>query len=345
MSNPYKGRPDYCFWPRAMSNLAPWQINPVTRSVQIKEGEKIATIGSCFAQHISRHISSIGLDYFVPECPPEGMDENEAKRRNFKVFSARYGNVYTVRQTLQLFERAFGEFIPNENNWKKGKKFVDAFRPQIEPDGFSTEEECKHSREIHLGYVREIFEKSDWLVFTLGLTEAWRSRLDGAIYPIAPGVAGGSYDPELHEFINFTAEEVRKDLFSLIEKVTNINPRIKFFLTVSPVPLMATYENRHVWVSTTFSKAALRVAVDEAERKYNNVIYFPSYEIITSPASGGNYYGDDYRDVMERGVKHVMRVFSETFLINKNHSTADNIINRGFRNNNEIICDEEILGD
>jgi hypothetical protein len=38
------------------------------------------------------------------------------------------------------------------------------------------------------------------------------------------------------------------------------------------VPLIVTYEKRHVLVSTTYSKAALRVAADEAERMLGNVI-------------------------------------------------------------------------
>ena len=38
--------------------------------------------------------------------------------------------------------------------------------------------------------VREVFETCDVFVFTLGLTEGWVSTLDGAVYPLAPGVAG-----------------------------------------------------------------------------------------------------------------------------------------------------------
>jgi hypothetical protein len=80
------------------------------------------------------------------------------------------------------------------------------------------------------------------------------------------------------------------------------------------VPLIATAEPRHVLVSTSFSKAALRVAADEAERWYGHVHYFPSYEIITSPVHEGRYWADDLRQVTELGVAHVMRVFSSHFL-------------------------------
>jgi len=272
MNNPYKGIDDFCFWSRAMLNPAPGQIDPVVRSATILKDQKVATMGSCFAQHLSRHIRASGLNYYVAEDAPQGMDEQEAKRKNYGVFSARYGNIYTVRQATQLFKRAFGGFEPGDDVWEKDGGYVDAFRPQIEPDVYSTAGEVKKSAKEHLEYVREIFRRCDWLVFTLGLTECWRSKLDGAVYPIAPGVSGGVYDPSRYEFLNFTAQEVESDLALLIKGLGDINPRAQILLTVSPVPLIATYEKRHVLVSTTYSKAALRVAADAMERQFGNVI-------------------------------------------------------------------------
>jgi hypothetical protein len=187
----------------------------------------------------------------------------------------------------------------------------------------------------------------DWLVFTLGLTEAWRSRRDGAIYPLAPGVSGGSFDPLLHEFVNFTAEEVRSDLFAWIGKLRKINPGIRILLTVSPVPLAATYESRHVWVSTTYSKAALRVAADAAERLLDGVIYFPAYEIITSPAAGGSYYADDLRQVTQVGVKHVMKLFGKHFFPHPGDlsggDTPSPSLEAAIRRDAEIVCDEDTI--
>jgi hypothetical protein len=193
--------------------------------------------------------------------------------------------------------------------------------------------------------VREVFTEADWLVFTLGLTEAWRSKADGAIYPTAPGVAGGSYDPEKYEFVNFTASEVASDLKMLVEKIKSINPKVKILLTVSPVSLIATYEKRHVWVSTTFSKAALRVAADEVERAYSDVIYFPSYEIITSPAAGGRYYADDLRQVTDLGVKHVMRMFQRHFIGRNSEvpAASQQFGGSSVGMNTSVMCDEEAI--
>jgi hypothetical protein len=327
-----------------MSDVAAWQMNPVTKSRVIQPAEKVATMGSCFAQHIAKHIASVGLNYFITETAPASLSAEEGRLNNYGVFSARYGNVYTVRQLLQLYTRAFGEFTPHETVWANGDSFVDAFRPQIQPNGFASIEEANRSTADHLKAVRAIFLESDWIVFTLGLTEAWRSKVDGSIFPIAPGISGGNYDPSRYEFVNFTLDEVRQDLFDVINKVTSLNPKVKFLLTVSPVPLMATFENRHVWVSTTYSKSVLRVCCDEAERKFNNVIYFPSFEIITSPSAGHSYYHDDLRQVTEQGVRHVMRVFSEHFIDPKqSRSNLRLAPAHSLKLRDSVVCDEEIL--
>lgn len=347
MTNPYKDIPDYCFWSRSVTWAPEGRLDPVVRARQIAPTEKIVTMGSCFAQHLSQHIERCGLHYFVAERAPSGCSKEEARRRNFGVFSARYGNVYTARQAVQLFDRAFGDFSPADGIWRRGEGFVDAFRPQIEPEPIESAECVEQSAAAHLANVREVFTQADWLIFTLGLTEAWRSRLDGAIYPVAPGVSGGVFDTNLYEFVNFTAEEVREDLSGLVDRLRSVNAKANIILTVSPVPLIATYERRHVLVSTTFSKAALRVAADEIERKFEHVFYFPSYEIITSPSSGGRYYQDDLRQVTATGVKHVMNVFSAHFISN---NVASNRAEGGpardsgpLQNGPDIVCDEETI--
>jgi hypothetical protein len=125
-------------------------------------------------------------------------------------------------------------------------------------------------------------------------------------------------------------------------KLKNINPHVNVILTVSPVPLIATYENRHVLSSTTYSKAALRVAADAIERKHKHVNYFPSYEIITSPTAQGRYFMDDLRSVTESGVNHVMRIFRKHYIISNSNF---NNINTLDKNNisTDVKCDEDLI--
>jgi hypothetical protein len=187
--------------------------------------------------------------------------------------------------------------------------------------------------------VRHLFETLDVLVFTLGLTEAWRSKSDGSVVPVAPGVVAGDWDSSAYEFINFGADEVAKDLEQLLRKMAGVNPGAKLILTVSPVPLVATYEDRHVLVSTMYSKSALRVAADMACRKNKNALYFPSYEIIASHYSRGEYFAENLRSVTPSGVNHVMGLFLQHVCGRAPESAP--LSSTELLSGYDIVCDEE----
>ncbi|MGD9916427.1 MAG: GSCFA domain-containing protein [Paenirhodobacter sp.] len=316
MKHPYAGLPDRQFWKKDPGIEDPALLDPVSDvPFKIQQSDKIVTAGSCFAQHVARHMSKSGFNHFITERAHPIIRPAVARKLNYGMFSARYGNVYTARQLLQLLQRAYGQFTPMVQSWRapRGTGVVDPFRPQIQPGGYLSAAELEVDREQHLRAVRRAIEQMDIFVFTLGLTEGWADRRDGAVYPIAPGVAGGTYDPETVQFVNFDEAETYADLHAALSFIRAKNPKVKIILTVSPVPLNATYEPRHVLVSTTWSKAVLRIAAEKATKTLKDCAYFPSYEIITSPHARGRYYAPDRREITERGVTHVMTLFKKHF--------------------------------
>lgn len=175
-----------------------------------------------------------------------------------------------------------------------------------------SEAEMHADREQHLAAVRRMFEELDVFVFTLGLTECWRSAVDGAVFPVCPGVEGGTFDPDRHHFYNQSVEDVVDDLSRFVEALDLVNSQAQIVLTVSPVPLIATAEpDAHVLSATTYSKSVLRVAAETVRARFGNVHYFPSFEIITGAFNRGAYYAGDLRNVVEEGVSHVMRLFMQ----------------------------------
>jgi hypothetical protein len=312
--HPYKSLPDKAFWKRAVAAGAPGDVDPVgIFDLRIDSESKVATAGSCFAQHIARHLRQSGYSYYVAEPGHPLLPASVRANNNYGLFSARYGNIYTARQLWQLFERAFGRFHPAESVWEKANGVVvDPFRPTTQPRGFISKAELLNDREQHLAAVRTMFETLDVFVFTLGLTECWRSRDDGAVFPICPGVEGGRFDSERYEFYNQPVDDVISDLTSFRDGLATVNPEAQIIFTVSPVPLVATAEaGAHVLSATTYSKSVLRVASETMRARFDNVHYFPSYEIITGAFNRGSYYAADLRNVLEEGVSHVMRLFMQ----------------------------------
>jgi hypothetical protein len=309
--HPYRELPDGAYWRRAVA--APGaEVDPIIDGfLRITPADKVATAGSCFAQHVARHLAASGFNYLVTESAHPIVPEDAARAAGYGVYTARYGNIYTTLQLVQLFDRAYGRFDPVETVWSApdGGGVVDPFRPTAQPAGFASEVEMRADRAQHLARVREAFETLDILVFTLGLTEAWVSKQDGAAFPLCPGVAGGVFDPNRHEFRNLRSGDVRAQIGAFMERLRSVNPTARLVLTVSPVPLAATASGNHVLPATIYSKSVLRVAAQEAAEELEGVYYFPSYEIITGPQARGRFFANDLREVTEEGVEHVMRVF------------------------------------
>lgn len=353
--NPYHGLADHAFWDRSVGSLPLFALDPmagapVPPQAKLTRQTRIATAGSCFAQHIADRLQASGYRYLVTEDAPDGVDTEEARARGYRLFSARYGNVYTARQLRQLIERAYGRFVPADRAWERPDgRFADPFRPRIEPAGFASPEAVEAERQAHFACIRRLFETLDVFVFTLGLTEGWQAAEDGAAFPLSPGVAAGRFDPDRYVFVNQPVEEVIADLSAFADALTAVNPCARLILTVSPVPLVATYEARHVLQSTVLSKAVLRVAAQRLADTRADTLYFPSYEIITSPEGAFRYLESDLRSVSKDGVDHVMRVFFRHLTEGGEQdalpasSRSLHAARSEYAQQAAVVCDEELL--
>jgi hypothetical protein len=351
--NPYRGKSKKCMWRQSVSTidaftLAPLkEVNPIISKIT-----KVATAGSCFAQHIARTLAKNGLNYFVAEKAPPTMSHKQSEELGYDLFSARFGNLYTARQLLQLFKRAYGQYEPEEKAWlSKSGRFIDPFRPNIGED-FISEKEVVIQRESHLAAVRDMFENLDVFIFTLGLTESWLNTNDDAVYPVAPGVVSQHRDYSNYSFKNFNQAEIKNDMVEFFRLLRSVNRNANVLLTVSPVPLIATYEDEHVLSATTYSKSVLRTVAGELCKDFDFVSYFPSYEIITGSFNKGAYYETDLRSVKPEGVKHVMGVFM-AYMVDANESPKvqtlvenkkiDSDLIAEIERNADIVCDEELI--
>lgn len=292
-------------------------INPHRDSIpkfEIDSRMSIASAGSCFAQRISQSLKSQDFNYLVTEKAPKLLSKELASDFNYGIYTARFGNIYTVRQLLQLLERASNTFGVENQAWlTKDKFFIDKFRPRIQPNGFESVSELLDDSRRHLIKVLEMFTTAEIFIFTLGLTESWVDLQDGSVLPACPGRGFGEFDKDIHKFKNFTHNEIMSDMRLFIEKITVINPQIKIILTVSPVPMAATIENQHILLSSTYSKATLRSVATEICQIYSNVEYFGSFEILKASARDHIYWESDFREVNSTGLNAVFASFYSYF--------------------------------
>jgi hypothetical protein len=347
MKSYYDGRPAQSFWKTGVCEQDLQNAHGLYRKkFAITPETRIATAGSCFAQHIGTHLKANGFNVLDKEQAPVLMLPKTAQKFGYGLYSARYGNVYTARQFNQLLREAYGQFEPSDVVWTKGDRYFDALRPGVEPEGLDSPEEVKAHRRDHLKHVKAAFDDADLVIFTFGLTETFIHRESGTVFPTAPGTIAGAYDADRYEFHNLTFSEVYADFVQTREMLKKSRPDLKFLVTVSPVPLTATATDRHVLPATIYSKSVLRAVAGQLSNEFEDVDYFPSYEIIATPFSRQLLYDANLRTVLPQGVEMVMRVF---FREHGTHPVADKPAAgklaqpRAQRSGQDVICEEMLL--
>jgi len=351
MNNPYEKLPERAFWRPAVAEKHPLDVSSLwAPKYELLPTHSVATAGSCFAQHIGRALVRRGYNWFDAEPAPIPFDEQTRTEFNYGVFSFRTGNIYTAAALRQWIYWALGKETPPEELWKKKGRYYDPFRPNIEPNGFSSTNELKDSRKSVLRAIRKVITEADFFVLTLGLTEAWVNREYGYVYAMCPGTLAGRFDPELHAFQNYRFQEIEQCLQDCFDTMKSVNTDLKFMLTVSPVPLTASASGEHVLSATTYSKSVLRAVAGQLCQERADVDYFPSYEIITGAPFRSMFYEPNLRSVSPHGVNFVMDSFFACMesefgatKTRKHTQSASSSKKTNQQKAQEAICEEEML--
>ena len=294
--------------------LEPWRLYPKGEDLNteflahhcpnlpnITHKTKIASIGSCFAREIKNWLKF--NDYAFIETA-EGICAEAG--------SARYDRVYNTFTLRQEFERAFAQFNPQEAFWEfeeRGEaRLLDPYRKGI---AWENQEEMYRELAEHQENVRQAFTQAEVLIITVGQAEIWYHKADGYVYPLVPPVQ--VFDPAIHGFRLSTYQENLANLEQTFELFTKHNPNGHIIITVSPVPLRATFRPLNSLVANTAGKSILRAAVEAFVTNHpEKVTYFPAYEIVM--VAEKKPFQDDNRHVKPEVVDQIMKLFESWFV-------------------------------
>lgn len=256
---------------------------------------KITSMGSCFARNIAIYLLSGQYNYLVTENP-------------FQEASAHWDQVFNTSCMRQIFEYTFNDdWHPLVRWWPKGEMVQDPFRRNILYNK-ETPEQCF---ELHRKKSYEALSEAEVIILTLGLIETWRDKRDKMTYYRVP--SPNNYDPNIHEFYVQNIQDCQNDLNEIHRLLNQYNPKAKIIVTVSPVPLFATFRmDVDAVTANTLSKSTLRVAAEYFSQSHENVYYFPSYEIVAHAIPSP--YEEDNRHVTEKTILKVMKVFESQFM-------------------------------
>ena len=250
------------------------EVTPLAEGLEY--GAKIFALGSCFAENISERLRRAK---FSIESNPFGVLFNPFSIANAieRLDDARTFAVCDVKGVGECF------YSFDAHSSLDGKTQTEAF-------GNLNRAVAQGSKALH---------DAEWVILTFGT--AW-------VYEHEGRVVANCHKQPASQF-----ERRRLSVEEIVERYSRILAGVlrdkRVILTVSPV--------RHIGdglQENSVSKATLRLAVEELVAKFENVCYFPSYEILIDDLRDYRYYADDLAHPSKMAVEYVWECFCEAVL-------------------------------
>ncbi|MFJ4157056.1 GSCFA domain-containing protein [Pseudomonas sp. NPDC089752] len=287
-------------WSASRSNYPTIPHNP---KFKLPSTGKYFTIGSCFARNIENSLRATGIDVLstVDKLPGDFFEIGGEARSG-------YQNVYTPGSILEAIKLATTQ-TPHNGIVGASDKSIDLLTSGLKPMDMDT---VKGIRDSLVSMYRKLPE-ADALILTLGYNESWYHTPSACYINRTPS----------HVMLRRLIDEFEFELLdyatslNLIERaiqlVNEIAPNCKIILTVSPVPLSATFSNKDIVSANQLSKSTLRIVASTLSDKYSHVDYFPSYEIIMNSERAQTFLEDGIH-VRSEAVDNVIRQFKHLYL-------------------------------
>ena len=165
----------------------------------------------------------------------------------------------------------------------------------------------------------QVIKNSDVFILTLGVAPAFFDRATGGFVLPRPSALNSRALAEKYLFRTTSVKENVDNVLYLIRFIRDISPNIRIVVTVSPVPLQASFEFESAVQADCLSKSTMRLVAHEVVNNSNisNVLYWPSFEIFRWAGSNASHYyaADDGAawHVSEDMVAGTVRAFVDMF--------------------------------
>lgn len=243
----------------------------------INYGDKILFLGSCFAQEIGSVMQNMGFECVVNP----------------------FGVLYNPASIASSLERlASGIPFCKEDIIQNGDVYKSIFHSSDYAD--MNEEgllrEINNSLKVNSAFFRE----SDVVALTLGTTWLYKLKSGGRIVANCHKLPANDFVRE-----SLTVEEC----LSLLEPVISKYSDKRWVISVSPVRHFkdGAHENQ-------LSKARLLLAADTLTRRYSNVCYFSSYEIVMDELRDYRFYAADLIHLSREATDYIWQRFADFIL-------------------------------
>ncbi|MEZ5541728.1 MAG: GSCFA domain-containing protein [Pseudomonadota bacterium] len=262
---------------------------------RLPRDSRVFTVGSCFARNVERALMSAGIEVV-----------NSPQRINVEPSHLNKYNAFAIWQELAMaIDDSYDESLCLE---VKPEKWID-----YTGNGFYKTRDALLEARNKILAANLLIREAGFFILTLGLTEAWYDKETGKYLNITPLDAARA-TPDRYECHVLDYNDNLDFSRRLIELVRRENDHVRIVITVSPVPLVATFTGHDIALRNMVSKSTLRAVADSLINEYEFCDYFPSYEmvVLSKPEAA---WMPDRRHVRAELVKEITDLFVREYFI------------------------------
>lgn len=233
---------------------------------RIRHTHKLMLIGSCFTENIGEKLKKHKFQVlenpngilFNPVSVAEAMDMYITGRK-------------TTMDDIFLYNETW-------HSWKHHSRY----------SGISAED-CLDKINASTTIAHAHLMHADHLLITLG--SSWLYTLTAEAANAVPGqVAANNHKAPAGWFSKrlMRPEEVKQVLGAMLDKLLLFNPQVQVIFTISPVRHL-----REGVIENNRSKAVLIQAVHDLVEQFEQVYYFPAYELVIDDLRDYRFYAED----------------------------------------------------
>ncbi|MFV0192423.1 GSCFA domain-containing protein [Empedobacter falsenii] len=267
-----------------------FQIQP--SDFKLHHQHQILTIGSCFSDKIGKYLVDLKFNACVNP----------------------FGVIFNTISIQKLIERSIHKkYFTTADVHQNGEEFF-CFDVHSSFNAL-TKVEVLERLNSTLEQVYQFIYSCDVVMITLGTSWIYEWKNTNQIVANCHKVEAKQFEKKL-----LTTEENLKSLELIVSDLKKINPNIRLITTVSPV--------RHTKdgiIENNVSKARLIDALYQLNLQYNQVDYFPSYELVLDDLRDYRFFKEDLIHPSKQAVDYIWEKFSVTYLEQSTHTINQKI--------------------
>src|ERR1700730_9674265 len=269
---------------------------------KISPTDRFFCVGSCFARNLE-------LELIYRDVPVLSK-RIVAPKQEFGHRPTGIVNKYTTASILNELEWVLSPPSPQDVLVETTRGWVDFQLHTVVP--VTLERGVERRRYITGDYFARL-RQADVAIITLGYVETWRDSATGLYLNMAPSRAEVREHRGRFHLERTDVATNLKHLVRIRDLLNELSPECRIVITVSPVPMNATFVGDDVAVANTYSKATLRAVAQMFADGFANVEYFPSYEFAMMSRREA-VFKDDWIHVEDQCVEWIMENFISSHL-------------------------------